>query len=141
MLGTCCGETKGGFACGFAVLLCKGCGRESLVSVLGVVADNDYCLLLPVHAAVIAINDAIDRQIAAETFAAMKNPNAMLLNLDEHLAPVYQSTLYQAKQSKMGNVRSRVSVGSAPSLASCTGSAESHRDLEVDCEGASAASG
>ncbi|XP_053128011.1 ras GTPase-activating-like protein IQGAP1 isoform X2 [Hemicordylus capensis] len=60
------------------------------------------------HAAVIAINDAIDRQIAAETLAAMKNPNAMLVNLEELLAPVYQSTLYQAKQEKMENARNRI---------------------------------
>ncbi|XP_066491182.1 ras GTPase-activating-like protein IQGAP1 [Tiliqua scincoides] len=60
------------------------------------------------HAAVIAINDAIDHQVAAETFAALKNPNAMLVNLEEPLAPVYQDTLYQAKHSKMRNARSRV---------------------------------
>uniref|UniRef100_A0A670ZG28 IQ motif containing GTPase activating protein 1 n=1 Tax=Pseudonaja textilis TaxID=8673 RepID=A0A670ZG28_PSETE len=52
------------------------------------------------HAAVIAINEAIDHQIPTETFLAMKNPNAMLVNLDETLAPVYQSTLHQAKQDK-----------------------------------------
>ncbi|XP_061451888.1 ras GTPase-activating-like protein IQGAP1 isoform X2 [Rhineura floridana] len=60
------------------------------------------------HAAVIAINDAIDRQIPAETFAAMKNPNAMLVNLEELLAPVYQGTLYQAKQEKTENARNRI---------------------------------
>lgn len=61
-----------------------------------------------VHAAVIAINEAIDRQIPSETFSAMKNPNAMLVNLDEILALVYQSTLYQAKQDKTENARKRV---------------------------------
>ncbi|XP_044300758.1 ras GTPase-activating-like protein IQGAP1 [Varanus komodoensis] len=60
------------------------------------------------HAAVIAINEAIDHQVPAETFAAMKNPNAMLVNLDEFLAPVYQGTLYQAKQDKMESARNRV---------------------------------
>ncbi|ETE60411.1 Ras GTPase-activating-like protein IQGAP3, partial [Ophiophagus hannah] len=60
------------------------------------------------HAAVIAINEAIDHQIPTETFLAMKNPNAMLVNLDETLALIYQSTLHQAKQDKAGNARKRV---------------------------------
>ncbi|XP_026540422.1 ras GTPase-activating-like protein IQGAP1 [Notechis scutatus] len=60
------------------------------------------------HAAVIAINEAIDHQIPTETFLAMKNPNAMLVNLDETLALVYQSTLHQAKQDKAENARKRV---------------------------------
>uniref|UniRef100_A0A2D4GE02 Ras GTPase-activating-like protein IQGAP1 n=1 Tax=Micrurus corallinus TaxID=54390 RepID=A0A2D4GE02_MICCO len=60
------------------------------------------------HAAVIAINEAIDHQIPTETFVAMKNPNAMLVNLDETLALVYQSTLHQAKQHKAENARKRV---------------------------------
>uniref|UniRef100_A0A670ZGU2 IQ motif containing GTPase activating protein 1 n=1 Tax=Pseudonaja textilis TaxID=8673 RepID=A0A670ZGU2_PSETE len=59
------------------------------------------------HAAVIAINEAIDHQIPTETFLAMKNPNAMLVNLDETLAPVYQSTLHQAKQDKAESARKR----------------------------------
>lgn len=65
-------------------------------------------MFAPVHAAVIAINDAIDRQIPSETFVAMKNPNAMLLNLEESVAPVYQDTLYQAKRDKTENARNRV---------------------------------
>lgn len=56
----------------------------------------------------IAINEAIDRQIPAETFSAMQNPNAMLVNLDETLALVYQGTLFQAKQEKAENTRKRV---------------------------------
>lgn len=61
-----------------------------------------------VHAAVIAINEAVDRQIPAETFSAMQNPNAVLVNLDETLALVYQGTLFQAKQEKAENTRKRV---------------------------------
>ncbi|KAJ7311371.1 hypothetical protein JRQ81_006990, partial [Phrynocephalus forsythii] len=60
------------------------------------------------HAAVIAINDAIERQIPAETFAAMRNPNAMLVNLEETLSPDYQGTLYRAKQEKTANARKRI---------------------------------
>ncbi|XP_074862590.1 ras GTPase-activating-like protein IQGAP1 isoform X2 [Carettochelys insculpta] len=61
------------------------------------------------HAAVIAINEAIDRQIPSDTLMAMKNPNAMLVNLEEPLASVYQDTLYQAKKDKMENAKNRTS--------------------------------
>lgn len=61
-----------------------------------------------VHAAVIAINEAIDRQVPADTLVAMKNPNAMLINLDDHLESTYQDTLYRAKKDKMENAKNRV---------------------------------
>ncbi|NXO89993.1 IQGA1 protein, partial [Certhia brachydactyla] len=60
------------------------------------------------HAAVIAINEAIDRQVPADTLTAMKNPNAMLINLDDQLESTYQATLYRAKQDKMENTKNRV---------------------------------
>ncbi|KAM7152875.1 ras GTPase-activating-like protein IQGAP1 isoform 2-T2 [Macrochelys suwanniensis] len=59
------------------------------------------------HAAVIAINEAIDRQVPADTLMAMKNSNAMLVNLDELLASIYQDTLYRAKKDKMENAKNR----------------------------------
>ncbi|NXY46166.1 IQGA1 protein, partial [Ceuthmochares aereus] len=60
------------------------------------------------HAAVIAINEAIDRQVPADTLMALKNPNAMLINLDDQLESTYQDTLYRAKQDKMENAKNRV---------------------------------
>ncbi|NXR03444.1 IQGA1 protein, partial [Sagittarius serpentarius] len=60
------------------------------------------------HAAVIAINEAIDRQVPADTLMAMKNPNAMLINLDDQLESTYQDTLYRAKQDKMENAKNRI---------------------------------
>ncbi|NXK40796.1 IQGA1 protein, partial [Piprites chloris] len=60
------------------------------------------------HAAVIAINEAIDHQVPADTFMAMKNPNAMLINLDDQLESTYQDTLYRAKKDKMENAKNRV---------------------------------
>ncbi|NXY13966.1 IQGA1 protein, partial [Atrichornis clamosus] len=60
------------------------------------------------HAAVIAINEAIDRQVPADTLTAMKNPNAMLISLDDRLESTYQATLYRAKQDKMENAKNRV---------------------------------
>lgn len=68
-------------------------------------------LLHPVHAAVIAINDAIDHGVPEGTMAAMRNPNAMLVNLDEGSAQHYQDTLSQAKALKVENARKRVGVG------------------------------
>lgn len=68
-----------------------------------------------VHAAVIAINEAIDRRVPADTFTALKNPNAMLVNLEEPLASTYQDVLYQAKQDKMTNAKNRVKMQRLPS--------------------------
>ncbi|NXA36220.1 IQGA1 protein, partial [Eudromia elegans] len=60
------------------------------------------------HAAVIAINEAIDHQVPADTLTAMKNPNAMLVNLDDLLASTYQDTLHRAKKDKMENAKNRI---------------------------------
>lgn len=54
-----------------------------------------------VHAAVIAINEAIDRGQAPATMAALNNPNAMLKNAQGALAEDYQGTLSQAKARKL----------------------------------------
>lgn len=69
-----------------------------------------FVFLFLVHAAVIAINEAIDHRIPADTFTALKNPNAMLVNLEESLASTYQDILYQAKQDKMTNAKNRVKM-------------------------------
>uniref|UniRef100_A0A8C5I9W7 IQ motif containing GTPase activating protein 2 n=1 Tax=Gouania willdenowi TaxID=441366 RepID=A0A8C5I9W7_GOUWI len=52
------------------------------------------------HAAVIAINEAVDRGQTAVTVGALNNPNAMLRNIQEALAQDYQDTLRQAKARK-----------------------------------------
>ncbi|NXE14713.1 IQGA2 protein, partial [Lophotis ruficrista] len=61
-----------------------------------------------VHAAVLAINEAVDRGVAARTMAALRNPSAMLLDLREGLAGAYQETLRRAKLEKGSNARNRV---------------------------------
>lgn len=60
------------------------------------------------HAAVIAINEAVDQGVPEGTLAAMQNPNAMLVNLDASSAHQYHNTLYQAKGEKVANSRKRV---------------------------------
>ncbi|XP_049619468.1 ras GTPase-activating-like protein IQGAP2 [Syngnathus scovelli] len=52
------------------------------------------------HAAVFAINEAIDRGQASVTMSALTNPNAVLRNTQEAMAQDYQDTLSQAKTSK-----------------------------------------
>ncbi|XP_075463816.1 ras GTPase-activating-like protein IQGAP3 isoform X1 [Ascaphus truei] len=66
-----------------------------------------------VHAAVIAINEAVERGVVGDTIATLRNPNAMLVNLKENLAAVYQELLYQAKAMKAVNAQNK-GLQSAP---------------------------
>ncbi|XP_056402136.1 ras GTPase-activating-like protein IQGAP3 [Hyla sarda] len=61
-----------------------------------------------VHASVIAINEAVERGVVPDTMLALRNPNAMVVNLQEKLAAVYQEILHQAKATKMANARNKV---------------------------------
>lgn len=63
---------------------------------------------LPVHAAVLAINEAVERGVAADTLAALQNPSALLGDVRGPLAATYQELLAQAKREKATNARSRV---------------------------------
>uniref|UniRef100_A0A2K6GXB6 IQ motif containing GTPase activating protein 3 n=1 Tax=Propithecus coquereli TaxID=379532 RepID=A0A2K6GXB6_PROCO len=58
-----------------------------------------------VHAAVLAINEAVERGVVQETLAALQNPSALLENLREPLAAIYQELLAQAKMEKAANAR------------------------------------
>ncbi|KAE8588354.1 hypothetical protein XENTR_v10022477 [Xenopus tropicalis] len=69
-----------------------------------------------VHAAVIAINEAIERGVVGETMSALRNPNAMLVNLNEKLAAVYQEFLCQAKSMKAANARNKALQNSPETL-------------------------
>ncbi|XP_056135210.1 ras GTPase-activating-like protein IQGAP1 isoform X2 [Lampris incognitus] len=60
------------------------------------------------HAAVIAINEAIDQRVPEGTLAAMNNPNAMLVNLDPSSGQHYQDMLDHAKGEKVANSRKRL---------------------------------
>lgn len=52
------------------------------------------------HAAIIAINEAVDHENAEETMAALQNPSAMLVNLRTDGSEDYQELLFSAKQTK-----------------------------------------
>ncbi|XP_066194109.1 ras GTPase-activating-like protein IQGAP3 [Sylvia atricapilla] len=60
-----------------------------------------------VHAAVLAINEAVDRGVVAQTMEALQNPHAMLVALRKELADAYQEVLRQAKLEKGSNARNR----------------------------------
>ncbi|XP_062367708.1 ras GTPase-activating-like protein IQGAP3 isoform X2 [Cinclus cinclus] len=61
-----------------------------------------------VHAAVLAINEAVDRGVVAQTMETLHNPHAMLVGLREELAGAYQEVLHQAKLKKGSSARNRV---------------------------------
>lgn len=56
----------------------------------------------------IAINEAVDRGQAEVTAAALRNPNALLSDLQEELMSVYQELLQQAKRRKEEQAAHRV---------------------------------
>ncbi|XP_055017385.1 ras GTPase-activating-like protein IQGAP2 [Boleophthalmus pectinirostris] len=66
----------------------------------GLLADELSVDEAALHAAVIAINEAIDRGQASATLGALNNPNAMLRNIDEALGQDYQDELSRAKALK-----------------------------------------
>jgi len=53
-----------------------------------------------VHAAIIAINDAVDHCVAMTTVSCLLNPAAHMSNIRPELSEDYQSTLFDAKQIK-----------------------------------------
>ncbi|NXV63986.1 IQGA2 protein, partial [Molothrus ater] len=61
-----------------------------------------------VHAAVLAINEAVERGVVAQTMETLQNPHAMLLGLRHELAGAYQEVLHQAKLEKGSSARNRV---------------------------------
>ncbi|XP_047559972.1 ras GTPase-activating-like protein IQGAP3 [Lutra lutra] len=60
-----------------------------------------------VHAAVLAINEAVERGVVEDTLAALQNPSALLGNLREPLAAIYQELLAQAKAEKAASAQTR----------------------------------
>lgn len=60
------------------------------------------------HAAVIAINEAVERGCVENTARAMRNPNAMLTNLQEPLMAIYQEMLRQARSLKAAKASAKV---------------------------------
>ncbi|XP_063279164.1 ras GTPase-activating-like protein IQGAP2 isoform X6 [Prinia subflava] len=82
-----------------------GIQMPSFSKIGGILASELSVDEAALHAAVIAINEAVERGIAEQTMATLRNPNAMLLNVDEELAQDYQNELFDAKRKKESNAR------------------------------------
>lgn len=63
-----------------------------------------------VHAAIIAINDAIDKGHKDELLSALKIPIASLVSVDEQQAERYLQVLYDAKVVKTENAHNKVGI-------------------------------
>ena len=62
------------------------------------------------HAAIIAINEAIESQVTADIMAALGNPAAMMSGVANDLGDNYTTHLYEAKQTKAKNAKIKVSI-------------------------------
>lgn len=69
---------------------------------------SSFWSISAVHAAVFAINEAIDKGHAENTMVALQNPNALLRNTEKPLAQAYQDTLSKAKRRKEDQASGRV---------------------------------
>ncbi|XP_055646498.1 ras GTPase-activating-like protein IQGAP2 isoform X5 [Falco peregrinus] len=85
-----------------------GIQMPSFSKIGGILASELSVDEAALHAAVIAINEAIEKGIAEQTIEKLRNPNAMLLNVDEELAQEYQNELSEAKRRKESNARLKV---------------------------------
>ncbi|XP_019387765.1 PREDICTED: ras GTPase-activating-like protein IQGAP2 isoform X3 [Crocodylus porosus] len=82
-----------------------GIQMPSFSKIGGILASELSVDEAALHAAVIAINEAIEKGVADQTIITLRNPNAMLLNVDEELAQQYQTELLEAKKRKEENAR------------------------------------
>uniref|UniRef100_A0A8C3U9P3 IQ motif containing GTPase activating protein 2 n=1 Tax=Catharus ustulatus TaxID=91951 RepID=A0A8C3U9P3_CATUS len=85
-----------------------GIQMPSFSKIGGILASELSVDEAALHAAVIAINEAVEKGVAEQTIATLRNPNAMLLNVDEELAQDYQNELFDAKRKKESNARLKV---------------------------------
>ncbi|XP_021235256.1 ras GTPase-activating-like protein IQGAP2 isoform X7 [Numida meleagris] len=85
-----------------------GIQMPSFSKIGGILASELSVDEAALHAAVIAINEAIEKGIAEQTITTLRNPNAMLQNVDEELAQDYQNELFEAKRRKQSSARLKV---------------------------------
>ncbi|XP_060091819.1 ras GTPase-activating-like protein IQGAP2 isoform X1 [Heteronotia binoei] len=82
-----------------------GIQMPSFSKIGGILASELSVDEAALHAAVIAINEAIEKGVADQTVITLKNPNAMLVNVEEDLAHAYQKELSEAKKRKEESAR------------------------------------
>ena len=52
------------------------------------------------HAAIMAVNEALEKESSAETLAALRNPNTCLVKVEGDNTERYQNVLIKAKREK-----------------------------------------
>ncbi|XP_028834928.1 ras GTPase-activating-like protein IQGAP3 [Denticeps clupeoides] len=77
-----------------------GIQMPSFSKIGGILANELSVDEAAVHAAVIAINEAVEQGCVQNTAWALRNPNAMLTELQERLMAIYQEMLRQARSDK-----------------------------------------
>ncbi|KAB0345717.1 hypothetical protein FD754_022643, partial [Muntiacus muntjak] len=82
-----------------------GIQMPSFSKIGGILANELSVDEAALHAAVIAINEAIEKGIAEQTIVTLRNPNAVLTLVDDDLAEEYQKELWEAKKRKEENAR------------------------------------
>ncbi|XP_039101472.1 ras GTPase-activating-like protein IQGAP2 isoform X2 [Hyaena hyaena] len=82
-----------------------GIQMPSFSKIGGILANELSVDEAALHAAVIAINEAIEKGIAEQTVKTLRNPNAVLTLIDDSLAQEYQKELWEAKKRKEENAR------------------------------------
>uniref|UniRef100_A0A8C5RY11 Calponin-homology (CH) domain-containing protein n=1 Tax=Laticauda laticaudata TaxID=8630 RepID=A0A8C5RY11_LATLA len=82
-----------------------GIQMPSFSKIGGILASELSVDEAALHAAVIAINEAIEKGNADQTIKTLQNPNAMLVNVDDNFAHEYQKELSGAKKKKEENAR------------------------------------
>uniref|UniRef100_A0A673UF07 IQ motif containing GTPase activating protein 2 n=1 Tax=Suricata suricatta TaxID=37032 RepID=A0A673UF07_SURSU len=82
-----------------------GIQMPSFSKIGGILANELSVDEAALHAAVIAINEAIEKRLAEQTVKTLRNPNAVLTLIDDTLAEEYQKELWEAKKRKEENAR------------------------------------
>lgn len=82
-----------------------GIQMPSFSKIGGILANELSVDEAALHAAVIAINESIEKGIAEQTIITLRNPNAVLTLVDENLAQEYQKELWAAKKGKEENAK------------------------------------
>ena len=60
------------------------------------------------HAAILAVNEALEKESSTETLAALRNPNTCLVKVEGDNAERYQNILIKAKRDKAAKAQVRI---------------------------------
>ncbi|XP_053557358.1 ras GTPase-activating-like protein IQGAP2 [Bombina bombina] len=82
-----------------------GIQMPSFNKIGGILANELSVDEAALHAAVIAINEALDKGVATQTMTTLRNPNAILSNVEEGYAQEYHNKLSEAKKIKEDNAK------------------------------------